>query len=159
MYGTCPISPPGGWGSQKPPLGAPIGRGAPIARGTAVYWLTNECAGGSLNDVSGWKNRGILSGPRWTASDIGSALYFNGTTDYITGTTAGLGGTQLTMAARIKKTAFSGVHRLCFFNTQPFQVGFLDAGCFVHTTSSNGVDSILRIFLAVFRPENGCLWS
>ena len=50
MLNWSSLSPPEGWGSQKPPLGALIDRGHPLSPGLRFLALLNEGAGGRVND-------------------------------------------------------------------------------------------------------------
>lgn len=37
MFGSCPIAPTGGWGSQKPPLGVGVNWSHPLSRGLVLF--------------------------------------------------------------------------------------------------------------------------
>jgi len=56
------LSPPGGWGLQKPPLGVGVDRGHPLAEGMQGRWLLNEGSGQTLFDCSGQDRHGSTSG-------------------------------------------------------------------------------------------------
>ena len=70
----------------KPPKGAMLNRGHPLARGLKGCWLMNEGGGTIVNDLSGNGNTGILSGtaPTWIAGSEGPAIDFPGTNEIIT---------------------------------------------------------------------------
>jgi hypothetical protein len=60
----------------KPPSPV-LQRGHPLAKGLVAAWPFFEGGGGSLNDLSGNRNTGILTnGPAWTGGQFGSALLF-----------------------------------------------------------------------------------
>lgn len=82
MFSTSLISPPGGWGSQKPPCGAPIDRGHPLARWIARLPF-NEGSGGILNDAMRTVQPTLYGAPVWTPTVAGPGLRFDGTTNYL----------------------------------------------------------------------------
>jgi len=71
----------------KPPKGAMLNRGHPLARGLVGCWLMNEGGGNIVNDLSGNGNRGVfgtgLNSPSWVAGKFGNAIA-TGATKYIT---------------------------------------------------------------------------
>lgn len=73
MKGNCPIAPPGGWGSQKPPAGVGIDRSHPRAIGLAACIAAQEGAGSTTADSIG-NRRYAIGGVGWR----GSALYCDG---------------------------------------------------------------------------------
>jgi len=66
----------------KPPKGAMLNRGHPLARGLKGCWLMNEGGGTIVNDMS--RNGGVIqlaaaaASPTWSACDLGPALSFDG---------------------------------------------------------------------------------
>jgi hypothetical protein len=60
MFALSAISPPLGWGLQKPPLGVPIDRGHPLAAGLKWFVACNENAGTLANDRASFK-RGVIA--------------------------------------------------------------------------------------------------
>ena len=67
----------------KPPYWKKINFSHPLARGLVGCWLFNEGIGNTVNDLSGNNNHGIVSGATWASGKHGSALLFNGATDYV----------------------------------------------------------------------------
>ena len=68
---------------QKPPLGVPVNRGDPLARGLIGCWLFNEGTGNKVYDSSGNGNTGILyADTHFVPGKFGSCLDFDGTGDY-----------------------------------------------------------------------------
>jgi len=60
----------------KPPIGCRLNND-PINRGLVGYWLMNEGAGYTINDLSGNGKTGTFSGsPAWVSSNTGMALDF-----------------------------------------------------------------------------------
>lgn len=71
------------WGLSKPPLGAQLNPGHPLAMGLVSRWLLNEGAGALAVDLTR-RNRGTLvSGPTWTPTGRGTGLLFDATDDHI----------------------------------------------------------------------------
>src|SRR3989338_11541268 len=99
---------------------------APDMEGVAAY------------DHSGNNNNGTLTnGVKKAIGKIGQALNFDGVNDYVGNINFGsISTSQLTQSYWIKKTEFSGIHRLD--NTGAFQAGFTGNTFFVHTVSSSG---------------------
>jgi Concanavalin A-like lectin/glucanases superfamily len=59
-------------------------RGHPLARGLVGAWAFTEGSGPTAHDSSGYGNQGALTGPpTWVGGRAGSALSFNGTTNYV----------------------------------------------------------------------------
>jgi len=59
-------------------------RGHPLARGLVGAWEFTEGSGPTAYDSSGYGNHGTLAGPpTWVGGRAGSALSFNGTTNYV----------------------------------------------------------------------------
>ncbi|MFZ3031617.1 MAG: LamG domain-containing protein [Candidatus Moraniibacteriota bacterium] len=75
-----------------------------IDSGLAGYWAMDEGSGTSATDASTNGNTGTLTnGPTWTTGQVGGAVTFDGTDDYIDVGTAGLTSpTKLSGAAWIK---------------------------------------------------------
>ena len=68
----------------KPPLGTPIYKGHPLARGLEAYWLMNEGSGNTVYDLSGNGNTGTFVGNTHFVPGIhGPALDFDGSGDYV----------------------------------------------------------------------------
>ncbi|MCE5301841.1 MAG: LamG domain-containing protein [Planctomycetaceae bacterium] len=74
----CPMAPPGGWGSQKPPAGVPIDASHPLANGLVGFLALNEGAGTTAADATGLRAPAKMyptaSPPTWN----GAALRFDG---------------------------------------------------------------------------------
>ena len=80
MLGNCPISPPFGWGAQKPPPGVGIDWSHPLARGLRWFVPFNEGAGLTASDVVS-ALRGVLTNePSWTGS---RGVAFDGANDRV----------------------------------------------------------------------------
>lgn len=63
---------------QKPPAGASLTAGHPLARDLVGAWLFNEGAGAAICDSSGYQNHGAASAPVWGADAYGNpALEMN----------------------------------------------------------------------------------
>ena len=68
----------------KPPKGAMLNRGHPLARGLVGCWLMNEGGGKIVNDLSGNGNIGsLVADAHFVAGKFGPALDFDGTGDYV----------------------------------------------------------------------------
>ena len=69
----------------KPPKGAMLNRGHPLARGLVGCWLMNEGSGSIVNDLSGNGLNGAFSGtaPSWLPGDFGPTVNLPGTDEYI----------------------------------------------------------------------------
>jgi hypothetical protein len=75
---------------QKPPLGAKLNHGHPLARGLVGCWLFNERSGDKVFDYSGNSNHGAITNVAaqtatsgWNAHQDGGALLTDGSNDYI----------------------------------------------------------------------------
>jgi hypothetical protein len=96
-----------GYGQFKPPLGAQLNPGQPLARGLVGAWLLNEGGGTRAGDLSGNGNR-LIAGATpavWVPSPSGGALDF----DTVSATSAHKslrrvpdGATHITVIARLK---------------------------------------------------------
>jgi len=78
----CPIAPPLGWGSQKPPVGAHINRSHPLANGLLSYFAFNEASGLGMMDAMSQKSAAIVGG-KWRGGKRGAEVLLNGTSDYV----------------------------------------------------------------------------
>lgn len=77
-------------GYQKPPIGAKLNFGHPLAKGLVGCWLFNEGSGGQVFDYSGQSNHGFITNVAaqsatsgWNAGRWGTLLAFDGSNDYI----------------------------------------------------------------------------
>ncbi len=100
--------------TAKPPLGALINRGHPLAQRLVGYWLFNEGGGLYTFDSSGRNNKGTLTnGPLWVPGRIGPVLYFDGVDDYVNVTAPHFSASSLTISAWIKRngtqSSWSGI--------------------------------------------------
>lgn len=69
---------------QKPPLGIPLNRSHPLAKGLVGLWLMNEGTGPKVNDLSGNGNTGsLVADTHFVPGKFGPALDFDGTGDYV----------------------------------------------------------------------------
>jgi hypothetical protein len=59
--------------TMKPPCGAQLQRGHPLAAGLYGFWPINEGGGITLVDLAG-KNAGTLTGTTWNASQYGATI-------------------------------------------------------------------------------------
>lgn len=82
MLGNCPISPPEGWGSQKPPTGVGLDRSHSLTRDLEAFWALNEAAGNRILDAAR-RRVGIGSGTSWTGTPHGVGLMFPGSSTYV----------------------------------------------------------------------------
>ena len=55
----------------------------PLNKGLIVWYTFDDRSGAVLRDRSGKRNHGTISGATWVAGKRGSALRFNGTTNYV----------------------------------------------------------------------------
>lgn len=69
------------WGRTKPPPGATVDWGHPLATNLVGCWLLNEGAGSLAYDVVA-KNNGVLVGPTWRPSNSGGPS-LNFTSNYV----------------------------------------------------------------------------
>jgi hypothetical protein len=78
-----------------------------ITNGPATMWKLDENAGTSAADSSGAANRGTLTGsPTWTTGKVGSALSFDGTSQYVAGARAAVNtSTSFSVSAWVYLTA------------------------------------------------------
>jgi hypothetical protein len=67
----------------KPPLGAQLNRGHPLATRLVGYWLCNEGAGGIVNDCAGSKYHGAITGATWVPGPMGPGLNLSGTAQFV----------------------------------------------------------------------------
>ena len=94
----------------KPPLGAQLNKGHPLARGLVGAWLFNEGAGalGKAFDLSGNGNHGTLVGNTHSVpGKFGNTLSFDGAGDYVTmGDVSAMEGlSEITVSAWDKQNA------------------------------------------------------
>ena len=79
------------FGQDKPPVGAQIKWGHPLAQGLVGCWLFNEAAGGRAHDLSGRGNHGTLTemaipptpDSGWNPGRTGIGLKFDNVNDYV----------------------------------------------------------------------------
>lgn len=70
--------------TQKPPVGARIQYGHPLARGLVGCWLFNEAGGASLTNLVPASPAGAITGATWRGgTPSGTALSFDGTDDWV----------------------------------------------------------------------------
>jgi len=70
--------------TRKPQQGFVIDRDHPLMAGIVGWWPFVEKSGLVAKDYSSSKNNGtLMNGPVWTAENAGSALKFDGVTDYV----------------------------------------------------------------------------
>lgn len=65
--------------TERPPLGAYLDPGHPLAKGLVGAWIVNEAGGRTVFDLSGGRNHGTIAGAIWQ----GKGLYFDGSGDYV----------------------------------------------------------------------------
>lgn len=70
--------------SIKPPPGAQINRGHPLAQGLVGAFLFNEGGGLTVRNLAGQASNGALTATTWAQGPWGSDLVFNGTTFFVT---------------------------------------------------------------------------
>ena len=97
----------------KPPKGAMLNRGHPLALGLVGCWLMNEGGGNIVNDLSGNGNTGVFvgDGVSWSAGKYGPGISLAGSDDYVSlGTNACILGSipQFTVvcSAKVSKTGY-----------------------------------------------------
>lgn len=71
--------------NQKPPLGATIDWGHPLARGLVAHWALNDGCAARVADLTGHLHGTMqnMEPTDWIASDAGQALAFGGTDEYV----------------------------------------------------------------------------
>jgi hypothetical protein len=74
---------------------------------TGAYWKFDEGSGTIAGDSSGNGQTGNIFGAQWTAGRVGSALQFNGVSDYV-GITINVPESEYTFAAWFKTAAANG---------------------------------------------------
>lgn len=92
---------------SKPPLGAQIDWGHPLAKGLVGCWLMNEGAGLIAKDLVANNNATSKNGANWVPSLKGYAFNFDGTDDYLTcgivdGKVLDITGNKVTVSAIVK---------------------------------------------------------
>jgi len=88
---------------MKPPKGAMLNRGDPLARGIVGCWLMNEGTGNKICNLSGSYRPFALTGTSWTADKFGPTLNFNGSSDIADAAAISAGGFKgLTIGAWVK---------------------------------------------------------
>ncbi|MFZ2148721.1 MAG: LamG domain-containing protein [Sedimentisphaerales bacterium] len=105
----------------KPTRGICLNRSHPLSRGLVGLWLFNEGSGNKVFDLSGNGNTGTFAGNTvWVPGKFGSALSFDGTTDYVgvgSNSILILSGSNLSIVASIKTSDIG--NRLIFGAYQP----------------------------------------
>jgi hypothetical protein len=80
-----------------------------VGGGPVAYWKFDENVGTTAHDSSGNSNTGILiNTPLWEPGESGSGLYLNGSSQYVTSTTAYANPVGFTLEAWFKTTTTSG---------------------------------------------------
>lgn len=100
------------WPRDNMPLAKPVSpvlqRDLPLARGLVGAWPLSEGSGTVVRDLAGRNHGTIQGGAPWVRGPFGSALSFNGTSQFInTGNQSPInnGSTDLTVAAFINRTS------------------------------------------------------
>jgi hypothetical protein len=88
-----------------------VGSGTVASSGLVGYWKFDDASGTTATDSSGAGNTGTLvNGPTWTTGKVGSALAFDGLSEYVNvPSTAALNAFPLTVAVWLKTSTASGV--------------------------------------------------
>jgi hypothetical protein len=135
MLGSCAISPPGGWGAQKPPPGVSIDRSHPLAANIVCFWALNDFSGLATQVIG--SAPGKLVGATWKASEDGVAVDCLSASSQYIDMNACLSPQALpaTLALRFRtKTLASAFERLFFSHS-----GTNLAGIFAQVTNSNTI--------------------
>ena len=82
MFSSCPITSPGGWGSQKPPPGVPINRSHPLARELRLFVPLNEGSGLAVSAIH-QPYVGTMTGAVWSPTVRGVAVKTTEAPQYI----------------------------------------------------------------------------
>ncbi len=91
----------------KPPKGAQVKRGRPLARGLVGYWLMNEGGGNKINDLNGNGNTGAIVNAVGAGESFGPCLKLDGTGDYVNGGAGlALNVTECTVLIRFRGSTF-----------------------------------------------------
>jgi len=94
---------------EKPMYGVLLNPYHPLAHGLIGCWLFNEGGGNAVFDLSGFMNHGTINGATWTTGKFGSALSFNGSSDYAeVPNTDSLNPDAITVASWAKIPSFYG---------------------------------------------------
>jgi hypothetical protein len=132
-----------------------VQRGHPLARGLVGAWEFTEGSGLTAYDSSGLGNHAAFSNaPIWAGGNRGSALSFNGTSNYLSAADSpSLQITQFTIAAWVKVDSFSDYRFISNkgdnltrnyemdirITTGKVNVGFTQGGVFRETSSNTSL--------------------
>ena len=78
-----PISPPGGWGGQKPPSGVQVNRLHPSSAGLIDAFVFNEQAGGNTRSALTGEPLTLAGAAKWGACQQGSGVVTAASGDYL----------------------------------------------------------------------------
>lgn len=94
-------------GSWPKPVSGGGGGGGDITTGLIAWWKLDDGSGTTPVDSSGTGNNGTFVGsPTWTTGHIGGGLSFNGSSQYVTAATTGMGSlTTATLAAWMNRSS------------------------------------------------------
>ena len=85
---------------NKPPMGWPLDLSEPINDGLVGYWYMPEGSGNKVFDLSeNGYGMGFVASPIWTSGKHGSAILFNGSTQYLSRNFAFVNAVPLTVVA------------------------------------------------------------
>jgi len=106
--------------TQKPPLGVLPNFGNRLSQELVGLWLSNECSGNIVNDLSGNNNEGTFgagaASPVWSPGKFGSALSFD-SGDYIDcGANSSILPDAWTVSAWLKPNDTGDTTEACFFS-------------------------------------------
>ena len=92
-------------------VGVTVGSGTVASPGLVGYWKFDDASGTTAVDSSGVGNTGTLvNGPTWTTGKIGSALAFNGLSNYVSvASKPALNAFPLTVGVWLKTSTADGV--------------------------------------------------
>src|SRR5690242_1800589 len=80
------------WGRRKPPVGTPLARAHPLARGLVGCWPLNEGTGTLARDAAGGNHLTLTAASLWSASPaLGPALAADSTNYAVTNAARGVG--------------------------------------------------------------------
>ncbi len=105
---------------KSPAETSPVGE-----QGLVGYWSFNEGTGDTVKDSSKSKNDGVLSGAKWAKGVFGSALEFNGASDYVNILSPGGGITDkaVSLEAWIQSTGYNVNSNLVFAGPEGLDFG------------------------------------
>lgn len=125
-------------GASKPPLGARVNWGSPLAAGLQFFLPFSEQSGSHIYDAAGRaESPFLIDAPTWGSGTYGPMLNFNGTSNYLENTTFTLPTSAVTLLI-VSRSPTSDDTGSAFGNRDS-HVGFDTARCQVHLPFSGTI--------------------